>query len=140
MALNVLQSEHQPLTVDRITRRVVRVLALGNLTIGLLLFFGAGFFPENPNYSIVSQILPLKYWGLLFFSVGLIQVFSILRLSHRDQTLGLSAGASLATIWTLGFIFELLTVKLGSLGAPVTWGLFAWLQWFFSAAVVRSKE
>lgn len=68
-----------------------------------ILFFPDAFVQSN-NYSVVTDVIPLKIAGALFLAFGLMIAGALFKLPYRVARLGIAGTVLLYMLWAIGIL------------------------------------
>lgn len=116
----------------------VLIMALFNLVLGSSLFFGVDQGRFTASLLIVNEFLTYDFWGVVFFSLGLVKLYSLFTNNWKLARSSLFIGVSVKAAWMVALTIRTI-VSPGTVFLNVLWITIALLQmgayiWFLPPA------
>lgn len=105
----------------------VLVMGLFNLVLGTSLFFGVDQSKIAPSLLIVNDILTYDFWGVIFFSLGLTKLYSLITNNWKLARSSLFIGVSIKSALMVALIIRTF-ISPGTVFLSVLWAAIALLQ------------
>lgn len=113
-------------TAGRVTMPIYTFFALA---VGLAYFFGDASRTNTPSFATARDMMPIRYWGVVFFVVGLIKTSAWVTKYKEVMIFGLICGMTMCVVWSGIFFYNLFSVPDSSITAPLLWLVIAGFHW-----------
>lgn len=106
---------------------VVLIMCLFNVIFGISLFFGIDQSRITAPLLIVNDILPYDFWGIVFFSLGILKLYALITNNWNLARRSLFVGVSVKAAWMVALTIRTF-VSPGTVFLNVVWVTVALLQ------------
>lgn len=109
-------------------QRVISII-LGFIAIGTPLLFAPLAQTPNANQSILQYLLPLRYHGMIFITLGLVLWVGVYKAADNYKFLrgGLAVALGYTIMWLLSLIWGAFHQQLSSFAIASLWSVFTFL-------------
>lgn len=114
-------------TVSPLAHWTMMVMAVFNLLLGAALFFSLDSIRFNESLLIVNNLLTFKFWGLVFFIIGLLKLYSLKTNNWELARHTLIVGVAIKATWAVALTIRAF-VSPGTFFVDLIWVTLAALQ------------
>lgn len=131
-------------TVSPLSHWIVVILGFFNLIIGAILYFAVDQKRLSAPLLIVNDILTFKFWGVLFFTLGVLKLYSLWvndwSLSRKTLLFGVSIKAAWAVALTIRSVITPGTLTLNLLWVTIAALQMATYIWFMPPQTTLAQD
>lgn len=105
----------------------VLIMGLFNLVFGASLFFGVDQYRISASLLIVNDVLTYDFWGIIFFFLGIVKLYSLITNNWKLARSSLFIGVSIKAVWMVALTIRTF-ISPGTVFLNVLWVTVALLQ------------
>lgn len=106
---------------------IVMILGVFNLILGAAFFFAVDATKITTSLIIVNDILTFRFWGIMFFALGVFKLFALFTNKWNFARSSLLIGVTLKAAWAIALTIRTI-VSPGTVFLSVIWLALALIQ------------